>query len=207
MKITEELLRRHLLGESTEEERRAIKKWFEQSENVHTGLQMLVVSEQDKQDVWSMIQEQNPELETIKVPTKVIPLFQKAARYAAVACIVFAAFLGGRFSVSTAHATEVKAEAPKDLLHLVGSHGITGQFLGDAFNIKLDGTIKLSNDGYSTKTVFVGDTSFQLAPGNQYFFSGSTESPIMSNVNSFQFECNPEPELEGSFSLLRVDIR
>ena len=132
MRITEELLRKHLLGLCTEEEKKAIKEWFERRENQSTGLKIVEVSDSERKEIWSTIHETIPELQPFNSSTKTIPLVKKLTRYAAAACIIFAAFFGGRFSANTANASEVVNKSPEDHLYIFGGSGTEGNLPGES---------------------------------------------------------------------------
>lgn len=210
MKITEELLKKHLLGETIEEEKKAIKEWFEQSENVQTGLQILEMGEQDKKEIWSMIQDLNPDLQTTKTPTKVIPLYRSAARYAATACIIVAAFFGGRSIAPVATATDAPEDPTADHLFITGGNGAKGNLSGDTFRVSFDGTVKLYNNSLIKKTVKVGDTSFSIAPRKSYYLNGNAENPKLNyywNINQgVENGMDKDEFLMGDFSIHRLGL-
>ena len=93
MKITKELLRRHLLGLCTEEEKRAVEDWLEMEENSSTGFYLIKGDERKKQQIWSQLSRDFPELneETTAKTPGVIPFSKRFIQYATAAIVLFTA--------------------------------------------------------------------------------------------------------------------
>ncbi|MEM0942258.1 MAG: hypothetical protein AAGI25_21075 [Bacteroidota bacterium] len=202
MKVTTELLERHGMGLCTEEEKKAIKLWFETLDD--PSMNLPVTPEVNEDRIWSKMSQSVPELQGYGgAPT--LPLHLRVVRYAAAACIIFAAFFGGRFSASTANANETIDKSSKDMLYVFGGNGAEGYLSGDQFKVGFDGVLRLYNNSFSQKTIHLGNTSFVLDSYQTYFLSGSAEKPRLISRKFKSADQSWKMELKGSFFIHRTD--
>ncbi|MEM6737603.1 MAG: hypothetical protein AAGC64_06705 [Bacteroidota bacterium] len=203
MKVTTELLERHGMGLCTEEEKKAIKLWFETLDD--PSMNLPVTPEVNEDRIWSKMSQSAPELQGY-VGTPNLPLLRRVVRYAAAACIIFAAFFGGRFSANTANANPAPQDPMVDHLFIYGGDNAKGNLPGDAFKIGFNGTIKLYNNGFSKKTIKVGDSSFVLESHKYYYLIGNTENSELMDYTYYSGNGSEKSEtLKGYFSLHETD--
>ncbi|MEM0941866.1 MAG: FecR domain-containing protein [Bacteroidota bacterium] len=93
MKITKELLERHSIGLCTEEEKKAVKEWFDTPENPSQEAQNKVSLKINRKRLWSRISRVSPEFQGAPGTRNngTIPLHKRMMRYAAAAIILFTA--------------------------------------------------------------------------------------------------------------------
>ncbi|MEM0940184.1 MAG: hypothetical protein AAF600_16495 [Bacteroidota bacterium] len=208
MKITRKLLERHGLGLCSEEERKAIERWFETLDDPSLNLRTDSTPEFEKEYTWSKMTQDLPELENrMSLQTaKRIQLFKNTLHYAAAACFVLVIFFGGRFSVDSATASPRPENPTADHLFIFGENGAKGNLPGDIFEIDFNGAVKLYNNSFISKTILVGDTSFVLESHRRYFLSGNLRAPIFENYsNSKTGRDNSSTPLVGDFSIVRIN--
>ncbi|MEM6737791.1 MAG: hypothetical protein AAF620_17155 [Bacteroidota bacterium] len=208
MKIDKELLRRYGSGLCSEEERKAIEEWLKIVDDPSTRFKSFKGIEESKKNTLLKLSGLVPQLESYisSSNTRVVPLHRSVARYAAAACILLVTFLGGRFSAGTANANPAPEDLTADHLFFNGSNGANGSFSGDSFKVQFDGIVKLYNNGFSTKIIQVGDTSFILESHKHYYLSGDAQNPKIRDYSYSSASGNEQPEsLVGYFSILRTD--
>ncbi|MEM9389689.1 MAG: hypothetical protein AAGA02_04400 [Bacteroidota bacterium] len=198
MEVTRELIKKYLRRECSEEERQHIEKWLE-SEEGEKAFPDESKLPQLASEMWKNISEDMESHDQ----TPVIPLHHRVVRYAAAACVIFAAFFGGRFSTGTVNATPTPADPWADHLFIVGDNGVKGNLPGDVFKVGFEGTIKLYNSSMAQKTIQVGDTSFALDPHQVYYLNGNTANPRLRDQSMNKLHGQPE-SLEGDFSIRRI---
>ncbi|MEM0940543.1 MAG: hypothetical protein AAF600_10020 [Bacteroidota bacterium] len=200
MKTTKTLLEKHGMGLCTEEEKKAIERWFETLDDPSLSLTIDDEDDYDDESIWSKMSQDLPELENqmSERTAKKIVFFQNSFKYAAAACFALVVFFGGRFSVGTATASPALKDPTANHLFIYGGNGAKGNLPGDDFKVQFNGTIKLYNNGLSNKTIIVGDSSFVLESHRYYYLLGDLENPkLRSNHGS-------EQPLEGDFILSRI---
>ncbi|MEM0941814.1 MAG: hypothetical protein AAGI25_18805 [Bacteroidota bacterium] len=205
MKITKELLERYGKGLCTEEEKKAIERWFEMIENPTKSDRVALNKNINKERVWSQLSQAVPELLVGSGNTQNIPMYRKLTRYAAAACIIFAAFFGGRFSAGTASANPVVDTSSKDHLYVLGANGAEGYLFGDHFEVEFNGIIRLYNGSIGHKIIHVGDTALVLESYKTYDLVGNNDNPLLSKSKYFFTNPSNSIDLEGDFSILRTD--
>ena len=170
MKITKKLLERHGLGLCSEEERKAIERWFETLDDPSLDLKTDSTPEFDKEYTWSKMTQDLPELENRMSlgKAKRIQLFKDSMRYAAAACFVIGIFFFGRISVTNVSATEIIDKSPKDILYVYGENGSYAQMDGGKYNVQFDGKLKLYNDSDEPKVILCGAKKFEMEPFKTY---------------------------------------
>ncbi|MEM6736540.1 MAG: FecR domain-containing protein [Bacteroidota bacterium] len=90
MQITKELLRKHRLGLCTDEEKKVIEEWLEMEENSSTGLDLIKGEDRKKEQIWSQLSKDFPELEGQTNRGKSsVPFSRKFTLYATAAVILF----------------------------------------------------------------------------------------------------------------------
>ena len=202
MKVTKELLERHGMGLCTKEEKKAVKEWFESLENPSAQDQAKVSQQINRERLWGRVTEIIPALKNGGAP--VIPMYQKITRYAAAACIIFAAFFCGRFSANTVNANPVPTDPTSEHLFYSGSYGAIGNLPGSTFKIDFEGAIRLFNNSKSPKTIQVGDTSLILPPHQHFYLMGDVQNPELKLKTNLSFaEFGGDLPLEGYFSIQR----
>lgn len=204
MKITKELLNKHSKGLCTEDERKAVEAWFEMDETSETGLRMFTGKEVNKERIWSRVLQDLPLMRTQSGTYKIIPLYRSVVRYAAAVSILLITFFGGRFSASSAKATEIIEKSPKNMLYIYGGNGAEAYVPGQEYKIKFDGQVKLLNGSLMEKTINVGNQTFTLGSNGTYYLSGSTASPTLLSSEILPNHIS-EQTLKGDFSILRID--
>ena len=207
MKITKKLLERHGLGLCSEDEKKAIERWFETLDDPSLNLRTDNTPEFKKEYTWSKMAQTLPELEDRMSlgRAKQIQLFKYALRYAAAACFVVGVFFIGRISVGTANANSMPKNPMENMLHIAGVNGAEGYLPGQEFEIRFDGQIKLFNGAPSRKKIYVGEKSFFIESYRTYYLSGSTENPFLHDSDMYIDDFS-DNELEGVFSIIRTDI-
>ena len=220
MIITKELLRRYHQGLCSEEERRAVERWLNATDDPSSDLNLISEKEFDHRKglIWSKMSQVAPDLE---VPSRInygknrsnelgqgktaTFLFKQFVRLSAAACIIFAVFFAGRLSVNTGYANPVVDKTPKDHLFIYGGNGAKGNLPGQAFKVLFNGRLRLYNESQMTKRIQVGDQEFVLESYQIYYLSGSIEKPTLLSSKYFPNDHFENITLEGDFSILRLD--
>lgn len=114
------------MGLCSEEEKKAIERWFETLDDPSLNLKTDKTPVFEKEHTWSKISEIIPELKNGMSLRKAkrIHLFINAMRYAAAACFIFAAFFGGRLSVGSANASPAPDDPTADHLYTHRNKGL-----------------------------------------------------------------------------------
>ncbi|MEM9721240.1 MAG: hypothetical protein AAGA10_18400 [Bacteroidota bacterium] len=204
MNITPQLLERYHLGTCTEAERAAVEAWLVSIADEPSDLSE-ASQERMETNIWQLLASQiSPQ------PTKVVPLYMRLSRYAAVAIIMLGIFFSGYFS-GVHNATYAKTTAAKtgiilkDLLYVTGGDGAFGIVAGDRFIAKFEGRIKLHNSSDKQKIIICGEKEFVLAPLQTYYLSGSEAHPSLVNSMQLKDIYNDVKQLEGDFSIVKLD--
>ncbi|MEM9328853.1 MAG: hypothetical protein AAGA85_24525 [Bacteroidota bacterium] len=216
MIITKELLRRYHQGLCNDEERRAVERWLNSDGDLPTTTDLVPKDQfEEKKDlIWSKMVQTAPELsapdgggiDESDVNTPVVPLYRSMLKYAAAACILFAVFFGGRFSVRLAQAHPMVDHSTADHLYIFGWKDVQGHLPGDEFQLKFEGTLKLYNSALSSKTIYVGDTSMVLEGNKHYYLTGNTKNPQLTDDSSIpKLGKGLIGTLAGDFAIHRLD--
>ncbi|MEN1783793.1 MAG: hypothetical protein AAGF77_01530 [Bacteroidota bacterium] len=214
MKITEEMLRRYVQGKCTEKERIAIESWIPDISDITKRLSQSTLDNQSDL-MWRFIshtinQSQNKENTQThwKRSPKVISMYKKAVRLISAACIIFAAFLGGRASANSGVTYIIKDKTQPERLYVFGGNGGKGSLPGDIFRIDFNGTLRLFNSTTKQQTILVGDSIFVLQSKRSYFLKGSTDhSTLSEETPSLMMGLTGDELTEGNFSLYRRDSK
>ncbi len=207
MKITRELLERYGLGLCSEEEKKAIKRWFETLDDPSLSLTTDQTPEFDREYTWSKMSQALPELQNrISVrKAKNIILLNKVARFAAAACLFIGTFFLGYFASPNAQADTVKKNKYfTDMLYVYGGDGAYAKLDGSRYLIRFAGRLRLYNDANQPKQIVCGKQEFTLEPHRTYNLSGSVEEATLSDNSEFPDFYIGNSELEGGFSMLRL---
>ncbi|MEM9833807.1 MAG: hypothetical protein AAF944_24470 [Bacteroidota bacterium] len=198
--VDSELLKKYHRGLCTDEEKQAVEQWL--ASGGFEGALDLPDSEKAarKQQIWQTIARRAGWTEP-----KVVPMYRRVARYAAVACIVFAAFFGGRFSVSTANATNTVDKTPKDMLHIYGGNGAYAKMNADRYQLRFEGMLKLHNKAEQHKQIVCGEQEFTLEPHKTYFLSGSDRKAHLMTEYDFLGTYHNRILLASGFSALKLN--
>lgn len=202
MKITSSLLKKYTSGQCTPQEVKLVEDWLSTSEDD------AVLSPQEIGDSPKVIRDNlYTSLFNAGDNSASLPLYSKLSRYAAAACVIFAAFFGGRFSANTANATMAVDPHPKDHLYISGGNGSQGNLSGKVFKVSFDGSLRLYNGSMNPKSIQVGDTAFVLEARHYYYLQGSVNKPslIKETYSTYDFGDTFKPE--GYFSILRLDTK
>ena len=200
-KIDRKLLQKFFTGTCSEDEKKRVEAWLVSGEYDEPLTIRETAKEQYKKLMWENISADMDSGNNVPV----IPLYKRLARYAATACIIFAAFFGGRFSAGTANANPVADKSPKDHLYIYGANGSWGHLPGQSFKVRFDGVVRLYNGSQGLKSIQVGDTSLVLESYQTYYLGGSEENPTLLNDDLFPFNKNGNARLKGNFSIFRAD--
>ncbi|MEM9673170.1 MAG: hypothetical protein ACFB15_30220 [Cyclobacteriaceae bacterium] len=202
MNISPELLKKYATGNCTEEERRLVEQWLA-DDNLSTTSPRAKL-EAERTQVWQNIAHKIGWKET-----KVVPMYRRITRYAAVACIIIGIFMAGRLSVSTGHASPVKQGKRlvtlPNLLHIYGGDGAYGIVAGNRFRLEFEGEVKLYNGDPQPKQIVCGGQEFTLESYQTYFLSGSDQRAYITNDSHFPDTYDLQSELAGGFSILRLE--
>ncbi|MGD1894469.1 MAG: hypothetical protein ACFB15_28225 [Cyclobacteriaceae bacterium] len=211
MRITKKLLKKHGRGLCTEEERKAVEEWFEMDETLETGLAVFSSEEVNKERIWSKVTQELPSLKSQKPPIskgkRVVPLYKRVIRYAAVACMLIGSFFIGYFSAlpSASADTIKKAKQLTDVLHIYGGDSAYGKMDGSRYRVEFNGSLRLYNGAGQPKHIVCGEREFTLKPFQTYYLTGSDQEPILTEESELADSYNAHAELEGGFSALRLD--
>ena len=190
------------MGLCSESEKKAVEEWFNVQDDSLIGLKILSDEEFEPEGkvVWSQLSQAVPELaeEESHTSSNVIPLYKKFMRYAAAACILFATFLGGRFSAGTVNAHPVANKGPKDLLYVYGENGSYAEIEGEKYEVFFNGRLKLSNGSAKAKVITSGSKEYQLEPFQTILLTGSHHDP---GIISQALDQSGSPKLKGDFSV------
>ncbi len=214
MKITKELLERHGMGLCTEEEKKAIEKWFETLDDPSTNLTVTGTPEVNEENIWSKMAQSVPELENQMSTSKAknILLLNYVTRFAAAACLLIGAFFIGYFTaLPNAQANPTKSsnrltDLP-GLLHIYGGDGGYGVVTEDRYRIEFEGRLALYNEAQHPKQIVCGEQEFTLEPRRTYYLSGSHRqaSLVISEHWGIDAYRKEQPKLVGGFSFLRLE--
>lgn len=201
MEISPDLLKRYLDGLCTQDEIKRVEQWLELEKNEPSDL-----SERQAQQMKVAFWENIRPIIQENSSTLTIPLYRKVVRYAAAVFIIFASFLGGRFSAGSAQANPIVDNSLKDHLYIFGWNEAQAHLPGDSFQIKFDGTIKLYNSGFAPKTIQVGDTSMILESYKNYYLTGNSVNPkLRIHTATPKFGKGQAATFSGDFSIHRLD--
>ncbi|MGD1895052.1 MAG: hypothetical protein ACFB15_31220 [Cyclobacteriaceae bacterium] len=205
MIITKELLRRFHEGLCSEEERTAVEKWLRSTDDIPSVIDINYRREyeESKEAIWEKITEMGPDLASSSSESKrgkVVSLYQRISRYAAVACLIIGICIGYFASPPSAQADTVKK--PKhltDLLYIYGGNGAYTKMNATRYRVKFEGRLKLYNDADQPKQLVCGEQEFTLEPHRAYFLSGSNQNALLTKDQGQPYS------LEGDFSILELD--
>ena len=174
-------------------------------ETDETGLEMLTGEIVNKDRIWSRIKQNLPlrenQLKARDYGSFTLLLHRPFVRYAAVACIIFIAFFGGRYSTGTVNASPVPEDPTADHLFIFGYKDAVGNLPGNNFKIKFDGSLRLYNNSVAPKRINVGDTSFMLTPRKSHYLIGNSQNPELIVEDRYKISSQKPPSLEGYFSI------
>ena len=168
MKISKALLARYAQKKCTEKERLFVENWlnsYETLDNVKEDGQF----DKHKEEAWDYIAKTNG-----FGNSKVTSLSKTIFKYAAVACIIFGAFVSGRVSASSNPDRTIKSIEYEEHLYLTGGSDLQANLYGNRFKVKFRGTLQLYNASQKEQTIISGDSTFVLIPQRIYFLTGST---------------------------------
>ncbi|MEH6657352.1 hypothetical protein [Leeuwenhoekiella marinoflava] len=201
MKVDGKLLEKYYKGHCTKAEQKAVEKWL--ASDTFDDNQVLELPESEskeahKQKIWKNISQ------VIDKPAvKVVPLFKKLIRYAAVACVTATIFFVGRYSAienTPPIALQTNAQGSNNLL-VYGGNGTYAKIPGDAFSLQFDGQLKLYNGSEEVKTVTVGDKTYTLEPKQTYILMGDNEKSSLIAGLYFELEDVGLAKLKGDFGI------
>ncbi|MEM8506879.1 MAG: hypothetical protein AAF717_03575 [Bacteroidota bacterium] len=199
MKITNELLKKYAEGRCTDEEKAHIEKWMTSATTADEEV-FVKEFEPHKESTWRSI--------LVKVTEKhpeTLSIFRTFIKVSAAASILFAAFLGGRVSANIGTSNSIKSKGYQEHLYIFGGNGAKGSLPGNRFTIEFDGTLRLFNSSQKEQTIVVGDSTFLLAPGTNYFLKGGTQEANLYTPSSPFQDIIPDESTTGDFSLYRID--
>ena len=202
MEISEQLLRKYILGHCTEEEAQFIEKWLASEDDVSSNLREVDLSQMRKR-TWEAIEKSN-HASFKKADKKVVPLYKQVMRYAAVACVIIGVFVAG-FSAGSTYAKPAADLKPKDLLHVYGPQGAKAQLTGREFILQINGHLRLHNESFSPKRIVCGEQEFTLEPHRTYYLSESDGAVTLSDDEQFSELDIDIFSTDGVFSIARTD--
>ncbi|MEM6895656.1 MAG: hypothetical protein AAF554_18300 [Bacteroidota bacterium] len=172
MKISNELLKRYSVGNCNPQEKRAVEAWINYLQD--DGL----LSEKEfGNSIDSIRTKLFKTLFHQKGETPIIRFYKNSMRFAAAACIIFAAFFGGRVSAKNTSSKTIEDRRFNEHLYFVGNGDLKGNLPGNNFQIEFGGVLQLYNASKKMQSVVVGDSTFRLHPGLYYYLEGSTQNP------------------------------
>ncbi|MEM0940424.1 MAG: hypothetical protein AAGI25_11660 [Bacteroidota bacterium] len=198
MEINKELLRRYADGECTNAEKKRVEDWLSERDVISGEFDELEI-QREFNVRWTAIES----LMERDGGAKVIPLYKKLTRYAAVVCITVAIFVAGRYSTTPEINELVSQESTieEQVLVIYGGDGGYGKIPGDSFKLSFDGQLKLYNASNNIKTISVGQMTYILQPKKTYYLYGNVESSSMiAGYNDIERPIQPR-DLIGHFGI------
>jgi hypothetical protein len=192
MKVDSKLLEKYYNGFCTKTEQEIVEKWlasdtFDTNETLNLPKKESKIAH--KQKMW-----QNISKVMDKPEVKVVPLFKKLTKYAAVACFATTIFFAGRYSTTINTAAE-----PQGNLLVYGGNGTHAKIPGNEFSLQFDGQLKLFNGSKEIKTVTVGNKTYTLEPMKTYFLMGDNQKSSL--IAGLYFGEEDLAELKGDFGI------
>ncbi|MGD1895065.1 MAG: hypothetical protein ACFB15_31285 [Cyclobacteriaceae bacterium] len=221
MKISEELILRYYSGECSEEERQFVEKWLESSEDEPSKYSDEFIS-QIKEETWDKIlsekinreqirSEVSQELPTVKgqklttkKDEKVVPMYKRIIRYAAVACLFIGTFFLGYIASPNAQADTIEtSQQLTDVLHVYGGNDTYAKMDAARYRIKFEGTLSLYNGSQTPQQIVCGEQEFTLEPHRAYRLRGSDRKAYLAYESSDVYD--DHITLSGGFSILKLN--
>ncbi|MEM1260086.1 MAG: hypothetical protein AAGH81_16270 [Bacteroidota bacterium] len=195
MKISKALLAKYAQGKCNPQEQQLVEDWLNQHETL-----------EDKDEVGEFKKFHDETWRKIAHGSgfgkrKAITSARSLIRYAAAACIIFGAFIGGRVSANPGSAVTVDANGYKENLYLTGGPNLRTNLKGDHFRVNFKGTLSLYNASNKEQIITTGDSTFILGPKKVYYLSGSTVDPMLIEG----FGNNYDDPMVSELSILRID--
>ena len=195
MKISKTLLAKYAQNKCTPEEKLFVENWlsaYETFENIDDEGEFKPFQEQTWEQIAEQAQFGN---------RKVISFSRTIIKYAAAACILFGAFIGGRVSANSSTGKTENVKNYEEHLYVSGGDKLNTHLAGDQFKIKYQGTLQLFNGSLKSQTIFVGDSTFIIKPGVFYHLMGSHQNPkLLSGLEIGVKDANV-----SDLSILRID--
>lgn len=200
MKISNELLKRYSVGNCNPQEKLAVEAWINSLQD--DGL----LSEKEfGNSIDSIRKKLFKTLFHQKGETPIIRFYKNTMRFAAAACIIFAAFFGGRVSANRDTPVHRNGIKFNENLYIYNGKKSYGNIPGEFFKIQLDGRIRLYNASKKTQRLIVGDSTFTLHPNRNYYLTGSTESAELTAESEEFIGKYSEDTIPAVFSILRLN--
>ncbi|WP_438712048.1 hypothetical protein ACSTS3_06170 [Aquimarina muelleri] len=189
MKVTPKLIEKYLLKDCSEQEIKIVEQWIASNEQEQSTISNSNLEKMES-EIWNSLYKNE-----LQNTTKVIPLYKKAMRYAAVACVAGLIFFAGRFSTITNTTID-----PQNNLLVYGGNGTHAKIPGNEFSLQFDGQLKLFNGSKAIKTVIAGNKTYTLEPMQTYFLMGNNQnSSLISSINFVEEESLAQ--LKGNFGI------
>lgn len=205
MKITPELLKKYVKGECTEVEKKFIEQWLPGDQDISAELSKKNV-QKEVANMWATI---SADMDS---GSKAIPLYRskRLARYAAAACIILAAFFGGRLSSDPSDAPEMRVAQDinrnsifqKDMLYITSNNAKPKKVSLENCEINFEGLIRLYSTAKHKKEIVCNGQLIALEPNKPYFIQESKSSGIRVVPNTpNNYDINKIENLETSFKV------
>lgn len=195
MKISKELLAKYAKNECSPKEKRFVENWLDESDTLN------MINEEGEfkkyqADTWDKIAQISG-----FGKRKVIPLSRRFFQYAAAACIIFGAFIGGRATASSGSERFNLNKGYENHLYLTGGNNLRANLPGKRFQLKFEGTLQLFNASNREQTILTGDNTFTLKSGTSYYLIGTTNEPqLIEEIVGY-----PSMPNVSNLSILRID--
>lgn len=198
--IDKKLLEKYFQGNCTETEKKLVEEWLE----AETYEEPLKLERAQKDQVKTLMWQDILAKVNEDAQAPVFPLYQRALRYAAVACVFLGVFMAGRLSVQTSYATPKEDAESTEFLYFNGPNGTHVKLPGEKHRVRFQGRLRFFNGSVMPKFIICGEKEFVLNPGQAYYLSGSDEHPVLTNSAHLRDRNSNETELEGDYSILRL---
>lgn len=202
MEVNKDLLQRYVDGQCSEEEKRLVEEWLEAQDLIRGSFDQVRLQKEIKLR-WTAIEHHMDKEEGAKI----IPLYKKVLRYAAVACAVVAIFIAGRYSNNfqpEETLTAMQRFNQSGILHVRGGNGTEGKINGSSFDISLDGDLQLYNSSAHLMRVHCGNQVYELQPNKTYFLMGNKESSSLLSGKTLGSSEAFDFELKGDFIVREI---
>ncbi|MEM8928823.1 MAG: hypothetical protein AAGC45_11510 [Bacteroidota bacterium] len=195
MKISKELLAKYAKDECNLEEKRFVENWLDESESLD-NVNEKGAFKQYHDDTWDKIAQISG-----FGKQKVIPFSRRFFQYAAAACIILGAFMGGRVTASSGSKKVDFNKEYENHLYLTGGNNLRANLPGSHFKLKFEGTLQLFNASNREQVIVTGDSTFVLKSGISHYLMGSTDKPqLIEEIVGY-----PSIPNVSYLSILRID--
>ena len=171
MKISKSLLAKYAQGTCNPEEKHFVENWLDAQEslgNVNDEGEFKKFHDETWGEIARILGFGKP---------RILPSPGLFLKYAAAACIIFGAFIGGRVTASSGSKGSHLNTLYEEHLYLTGGNNLMANLPGERFKLKFEGTLQLFNASDRDQFIVSGGTTLVLKSGVVYYLMGSTDKP------------------------------